>query len=441
MSQKISHKISANSSNCICRICFKEANILISVYDKIEKGFFQNIFVYNALREVLGKSIIELAGDICTFICSECLENLKIAYGFKLQCQESEKLLTEFWELSKLEIAKARPIQEDVDSASVEIISKSGRFDLKDLFVIEGNNNEEKSSFSGFLKNLGTEISAEFVHKNSRKKDINKFRDTYSVSIEKISNFKKNKIIKTDSYVSQIKDINQFACRKFKRTSSSQLVFEDHQKRYDRNTFLCHLCGHIAKTKSSYYNHNISKHMEKKFECKLCGKKYLYSSNLQVHINAIHLANKSYLCTRCGKRFSYSNALEYHMRLHTGEKKYVCTYCGKRFTMAGSLKRHIRTHTGVRPYSCRYCDKSFRSKGEVDCHEMTHTGYRPYTCKYCGKGFTKTHNLKVHIQCHPGPHICFICYKTFTETAYVKTHLKVVHGVKELPNENLLEDK
>ncbi|XP_028133176.1 zinc finger protein 239 isoform X1 [Diabrotica virgifera virgifera] len=210
---------------------------------------------------------------------------------------------------------------------------------------------------------------------------------------------------------------------------SSQRALKHHIKRshisaYD-HAFTCEICGHVSGTKSKFITHKL-RHMEKQFKCKLCNKAYATKAHLKVHMS-IHENNRPFLCNVCGKDFNYANALTYHMRLHTGEKNYHCEYCPKRFRMINSLNRHVRTHTGEKPYKCQYCGRQFSSKGEVVCHEYIHTGYRPYHCSYCKKGFSKTHNLKIHLLSHRGPHQCTFCNRNFIELEILNMHLRIAH--------------
>ncbi|KAJ8918981.1 hypothetical protein NQ315_016885 [Exocentrus adspersus] len=194
--------------------------------------------------------------------------------------------------------------------------------------------------------------------------------------------------------------------------------------------FPCELCKKNISDKASNegacYVHHRLKHKGKQFVCEVCNKTYYTRAVLKVHM-ATHVNNRQHLCSVCGKGFNYPNALEYHMRLHTGEKRYKCEYCGEQFRMPNSLKRHIRTHTGEKPYKCSFCQRAFSSRGEVQCHENIHTGYRPYHCKFCGKGFTKTHNLKLHLLSHGGPHKCDFCGKSFIQLSILAMHCKIAH--------------
>ncbi|XP_018576695.1 zinc finger protein 62-like [Anoplophora glabripennis] len=220
----------------------------------------------------------------------------------------------------------------------------------------------------------------------------------------------------------------QFPCELCKKIYPTKRSLRAHTKRTHfpkTRQYTCEICGYQNNTRSGYMHHKV-KHKGKQFICEICSKTYYTRAVLKVHM-ATHVNKRQHLCNVCGKGFNYPNALVYHMRLHTGEKKYKCDYCGEKFRMPNALKRHERIHTGERPYKCSFCERAFCSKGEVQCHENIHTGYRPYHCKHCWKGFTKTHNLKLHLLSHEGPHKCDICGKSFIEMAILAMHFKIAH--------------
>ena len=106
-------------------------------------------------------------------------------------------------------------------------------------------------------------------------------------------------------------------------------------------------------------------------------------------------------CTSCGKIFIRSNNLKLHiLYVHEGHRDYKCESCGKSFARAEHLKKHIHTvHEGHKDYKCESCGKSFSDKSNLKKHIHTvHEGHKDYKCESCGKSFTKAVSLKKHIE-------------------------------------------
>lgn len=48
-----------------------------------------------------------------------------------------------------------------------------------------------------------------------------------------------------------------------------------------------------------------------------------------------------------------------------GNKRYECKVCKKRYYQNGNLQEHMRIHTGVKPFKCEYCSVAFRTSSQV----------------------------------------------------------------------------
>lgn len=61
--------------------------------------------------------------------------------------------------------------------------------------------------------------------------------------------------------------------------------------------------------------------------------------------DALHW-RRQFECKVCGKWFVYKSHLVRHMLVHTGEKAFSCDQCDKRFYRKEHLQRHVIVHTG-----------------------------------------------------------------------------------------------
>lgn len=421
----------------LCRVCLTHSRKMVDLQSRVKEALEEDIrCVYQVLGRVLKKAIvIDVAYP--SYICRVCYSFLTLSYKFILDCEKSEEILEQHYQMDVNE-----------DKAPVELISVDGTFDVKDLLIVE-EVDEKPESFDGFLRNLGTEISAVFVE-NGEQQTKKEEPSSYDVTITKRSAEEEEEVEEEEEAVNEIEIL---VVEKEEKPDSPETVHINEcdichkifkKKTYllrhikcvhaQTDTCLCSECGYYAKTQTSLRYHMHSKHNERRYQCEYCEKRFIALGHLQTHLRS-HLNDKPYLCPVCGKSFCYSNSLEYHMRIHTGEKRFECEHCSKKFTVSSALNRHRLSHTGFRPHKCRYCDKAFRSTGERSCHERLHTGERPYQCKHCGRRFIKNYNLQVHLLSHKGEHECEICDKTFIEVDYLHTHLRIAHR-KQVVEEN-----
>lgn len=309
-----------------------------------------------------------------------CFESLKVAYQLILDFENTEKLLKEYFKLSGMQVdGNQRQIE-----AMVELIAPSGCYNLKDVKIREQETQTEENPYSGFLKNLGSEISAVFVNKNIPKQHKAQMQFN-SVSITKIDTSDKNceeGSLEHDNNELSNETTNTdcdvrdpvLRCKRKNDLTAADLVCKKCGKKFSKKEYLtkhwnhmhtrypghlCSLCGFLSRTQSGLMQHINSKHLGKKFKCHICGRALNSSGALNSHLR-VHSNRRLFLCSECGKTFNYGNALKTHIRLvHRNERNFRCGYCDKRFLRASSLKAHLPKHTGEKAFRCEHCGKAY----------------------------------------------------------------------------------
>ena len=67
--------------------------------------------------------------------------------------------------------------------------------------------------------------------------------------------------------------------------------------------------------------------------------------------------------------------------------KLFCNDCGASFIYKSELQRHINAiHLKLKPYECGLCEMSFARKGDLNVHvKVIHQQIRPFECDQCKK--------------------------------------------------------
>ncbi|XP_049542355.1 transcription factor grauzone-like [Anopheles darlingi] len=169
----------------------------------------------------------------------------------------------------------------------------------------------------------------------------------------------------------------QEQCTVCRKTLSNYQALKVHmaQMHGHDNQQICATCGKLFRTKQAMERH-IKEHRGEqsieKVQCHICSKWFNGKSNVKKHIRYIHVEQgQEFQCDICLHKYPNTRALIYHkQRVHV-EEKFGCEYCGKRFKRKIYLKEHIASHTGQPLYSCEACGATFNSNGNLYAHRRT----------------------------------------------------------------------
>ena len=135
----------------------------------------------------------------------------------------------------------------------------------------------------------------------------------------------------------------------------------------------CHICVKSFAGRHTLNSHLRTVHADKPqaFKCKHCkNDSFLSRRGLLQHITSVHIQRK-FQCTLCDKRFFKEINLKTHISVtHEGLKRFLCTICGRHFTENGKLRKHLEvqissydvSYTVFDFISVRICFISLESK-------------------------------------------------------------------------------
>ncbi|XP_017840979.2 zinc finger protein 85 [Drosophila busckii] len=253
--------------------------------------------------------------------------------------------------------------------------------------------------------------------------------------------------------------------------------------------YVCPYCGVGKTTRQEWNKHMLTHTQEKMFKCQSCEHATHTKRALDNHVKIVHEKIKNYACQYCGKTFGKSHACKIHEMTHTGEKRCECKVCGKQFLYTDSLTKHLKIHeknveeqhsdvaeqlqqacaasvatiprdprrvervnmaqlagTVINPiptvdvaptaklmqqegvHMCPGCNQGFNNLGNMKRHyKSVHEKVRDFECRYCARRFANSQSLKQHEWIHTGekPYTCKICDTHFRQEAALIRHKKV----------------
>ena len=204
----------------------------------------------------------------------------------------------------------------------------------------------------------------------------------------------------------------------------------------------CRHCDFTAHSPKKILEHEARSHLEKKYQCNVCQRKYGSEYLLNQHMKWTHFAAKTtVICHVCGRTMK-SKYLKRHLQI-CHDPNYVqrerrepgsevhcpkCSYVGR--SMRGLRRHHARRHD-EKTLQCGECSTRFALQVDLSRHVLVmHSEESPARatteCPHCQKVMLKK-NLDVHIRnVHEKikEHVCCICSKAFQTKYTLHCHLE-----------------
>ena len=223
----------------------------------------------------------------------------------------------------------------------------------------------------------------------------------------------KTKEKETDHMVKTHK--NDLKCDKCDKTFDTSLTFDGHIKECfgeeSKKTYTCKECqnGYEWCSTKMLELHWVQEHKVHKKVCKICGVQERNHLDLKNHIKKIHDQITKHQCHHCGKHFLSSSKLNVHLRKAHNEMAFIwkCQYCQKELNNASMLKDHINAkHEQSERHQCDKCTYSTWYKYNLSNHiKVVHLNIRTVTCDYCEDRFVSRRDRNKHMASKHGIHV------------------------------------
>ncbi|XP_026729202.1 gastrula zinc finger protein XlCGF17.1-like [Trichoplusia ni] len=296
-----------NSGNNKCRICLKDATILI--YPSMSR-----LDIAESIRTFAGIEISET--DVHSkHLCKSCYNFLRNATIFRQLAQDTDKFLRQL---------SSHNSDEDLDNradgkATCTDDQKSLIYTCKLC----------KTNFPTF-----TELLA---HKNSNTHKKVRVQCPVCFRLLTAHSYKKH-LARHQSASHLVCDV----CGKLYRKDNlvRHLQLHSFELPYE-----CQECPYRGRFMESLKIHMRTHTGDKPFSCNKCELRFLTRSNLNRHL-LTHNKDKPFKCVECERGFYSKRDMDVHFKSdHAGLKEFCCRLCGNKYSTRKALMRHeLRVH-------------------------------------------------------------------------------------------------
>ncbi|CAD6207547.1 GSCOCG00010220001-RA-CDS [Cotesia congregata] len=422
-------QVSTLKINKVCRICLTETNDLILLLINQEKTEYPGIL--EKIQECGGVQLSEEYGTPI-FICNNCIDNTKIAYKFRLQCQYSE---------TKLRLLHEKFIQQRIQVSHHQ------------------QNLTETSNSSTGSQNSSKLIIDEVI---STSEDGN----CLDVPLQTDEVKKENKKVDDGSSIS-----DQFERSDAGSISENKCV----KRKYNRKKIQCQRCSEIFISQETLAHHLFNNHGEK-YKCLWCPETFdtlkLMKSHKVTHDLRDRRRRRSY--SRCSnesangatitvnkKKFRSLHEDNYDHQLcidnNNDDKSNSSTntvnfvenedyqeFNKKDSNEGASKSSRTANNQSIGSENSQVVEKNYGppkattgdielndgkniKKSKICYHKIRLKNFILHKCEICRRKFENIRKLNRHIRNHISKHICNLCNQAFVSQRKVDKHKKKDH--------------
>lgn len=308
-----------------CRICLSKDNLL-DIFTVDTKTHFR---ICDLIMKLCATVKISERDYLPHYVCNGCIQRIDLAWEFRTQCEETEKLLR-----SKLKRSKKTTRRAPSEFVLISAIDSSSESEDDD-----NKSEDEEFKLSEEESEQSSDSSDSDVSFQEKKKPPPRRRRRPPPP--KSASAKRNVIMPVHQPVKQ---------SRISEVVRIPAITSDDERPLNRRP------GPLKKPTK----------VVSVFKCDICNRFCSTAEALQQH-RRTHTDEK---CPICAKVFRPRSLLLQHIQKHKEDSDRVCGTCHKVFPTINDCQRHIQmVHS--QSMACNKCKRSFLSKARLDAHKCT----------------------------------------------------------------------
>lgn len=372
-----------------CRVCLSKDNLM-------------NIFAFENKSR-----ICDIIMTICTtvkiiekdylphYICTECLDKLKVAAEFKLKCETTDTELRKKLKRSKNKVrGSGRFLLIDCEMSSgseVDDNKDDDEFQISD--VVESDPDSDASFKIG--KRKSTRVKKKSPPKRKARSRV-RTPSAKAKAATSTSSASKRTSKNTEKPAPETKRIKHDVVYIEALPELSDDEDEDKDKDVPKGRARRSNAVYNTPKSKSATNQPSSSKTSKIPHKKRAIVDMIESDDEDSKTTKEPVKTREHPCSTCNKMFPSWNALKEHRKTHSGET-FACNICNKPFKQRVSLDAHIQKHKEDESRTCKPCNKPFASKLELRKHQQSmHEDQFTFECDTCKRTFTAKARLDKH---------------------------------------------
>ncbi|CAO1372418.1 unnamed protein product [Diamesa serratosioi] len=418
----------------VCRICLKLSKIQKSMFH----CFYSDKSYSEIYHECTGYRVLD-DKQLPTKLCNLCETNLLSVWNFLIRTNGIESLLQVHYESNGFsdvveeaedQDPKEIEIEDNIEEESqIEVEYENENDSRYEVVVqdveIDENIDHIENNMDVIEEEMFTEMTSEHASETENDPDAEQDPENEEYLDDEEYDQEQHKEVTLDvehAYIPS-KDGFSLECIVCGPSQCRQL-----SENYE-TTFQCGFCSKTFKDKKIFYNHQKIHFGDRRYECRVCGEKFIHWQTRAGHEANTHNIGWKFECERCKKPFYRKDRFDAHLKtcINREETIFQCEVCLFRFQRKETYQKHMKSaHQNVTEEEVERIQRLVKEKQEEVKHEEAKVSLLTQEVITLAEIVSDTEENFNEPNRHEN--ICTLCHKTFKNQMTLKRHLSTVHA-------------